>query len=60
MVASLTSDDARTIGPYQLLGQLGRGGLGDVFLGRSASGEHVAVKVIRPELAGDPWFRAHS
>jgi serine/threonine protein kinase len=47
----------RTIGPYQLLRQLGRGSLGDVFLGRSASGETVAVKVIRPELAGDPWFR---
>jgi Protein kinase domain len=57
VVAPLTSDDARTIGPYQLLRQLGRGSLGDVFLGRSASGETVALKVIRPELAGDPWFR---
>ena len=57
MVAPLTSDDARTIGPYQLLGELGRGGLGHVFLGRSASGRNVAVKVIRDELAGDPWFR---
>jgi serine/threonine protein kinase len=57
VVAPLTSDDARTIGPYQLLGQLGHGGLGQVFLGCSASGDAVAVKVIRPELAGDPWFR---
>src|SRR6516225_8410 len=58
VVAPLTSDDVRAIGPYQLLRQLGRGRLGDVFLARPASGETVAVKVIRPELASDPWFRA--
>ena len=57
MVAPLTSDDVRAIGPYQLLRQLGRGRLGDVFLACPASGETVAVKVIRPELASDPWFR---
>jgi hypothetical protein len=32
--------------------------MGQVFLGRSAGGRLVAVKVIRPELAGDPGFRA--
>ena len=50
--------DPREIGPYQLRGQLGRGGMGQVFLGMSAGGRPIAVKVIRPELAADPEFRA--
>jgi Protein kinase domain len=57
VVAPLTSDQPRTIGPYHLVGQLGHGGLGPVFLGRSPGGATVAVKVIRAELAADPWFR---
>jgi len=32
--------------------------MGQVFLGRSAGGRLVAVKVIRPELADEPGFRA--
>ncbi len=41
-----------------MLGRLGAGGMGLVFLGRSAGGRLVAVKVIRDELAADPEFRA--
>ena len=51
-------EDPREIGPYQLRGQLGRGGMGQVFLGMSAGGRPIAVKVIRTELAADPEFRA--
>jgi protein kinase-like protein/Kelch motif protein len=50
--------DPEAIGPYRLLGQLGSGGMGQVFLGLSAGGRLVAVKVIRAELAADPEFRA--
>ena len=32
--------------------RLGCGGMGSVFLGRSAAGSLVAVKVIRADLAG--------
>jgi serine/threonine protein kinase len=32
--------------------------MGHVYLGRSAGGRLVAVKIIRPELAGEPGFRA--
>src|SRR5580704_3262204 len=53
----LQPGDPRLIGPYRLVGRLGRGGMGDVFLGLSAGGRPVAVKVIRAELAADPEFR---
>jgi len=58
MVEGLRVGDPRSVGPYRLLGRLGTGGMGQVFLGRSAGGRLVAVKVIRPELAGEPGFRA--
>lgn len=50
--------DPRRVGPYAVLGVLGAGGMGKVFLGRSPGGRTVAVKVVRPELADDPVFRA--
>ena len=57
-VEELRAGDPPQIGPYLLLGRLGAGGMGQVFLGRSLGGRLVAVKVIRAELAGDPGFRA--
>jgi eukaryotic-like serine/threonine-protein kinase len=57
VVAALQPDDPREIGPYRLLGQLGCGGMGQVFLGLSAGGRPIAVKVIRADLAADPEFR---
>ncbi len=57
LVAGLQPGDPSEIGPYRLLGQLGSGGMGRVFLGMSAGGRPIAVKVIRAELADDPEFR---
>ncbi len=54
----LQAGDPPQVGPYLLLGRLGAGGMGQVFLGRSPGGRLVAVKVIRAELAADPGFRA--
>ncbi|MEU3374877.1 serine/threonine-protein kinase [Streptomyces sp. NPDC006660] len=51
------SDPAR-IGPYLLLGRLGAGGMGRVFLARSDSGRTVAVKVVHEEHVSDEHFRA--
>jgi serine/threonine protein kinase len=52
----LAPGDPEWVGPYRLLGRLGAGGMGTVFLGRADDGARVAVKVLRPELAGDPAF----
>ena len=49
--------DPPMIGPYRLVGELGFGGMGRVFLGRSAGGGSAAVKVVHARLAADPEFR---
>lgn len=50
--------DPQRVGQYRLRAVLGSGGMGRVFLGLSPGGFAVAVKVIHPELARDPEFRA--
>jgi hypothetical protein len=54
---ALRPSDPRMIGRYRLLGQLGQGGMGRVFLGLSEAGSPVAVKVLHAELTADPEFR---
>ncbi|GAA2523882.1 serine/threonine protein kinase [Winogradskya humida] len=54
---SLRPRDPRRLGPYELLARLGEGGMGTVYLGRSAGGTLVAVKMIRADLAHDDEFR---
>jgi Protein kinase domain len=58
VLEELQPGDPVRIGPYQLAGVLGAGGMGRVFLGWSSGGRPVAVKVIKSELAADPEFRA--
>ena len=50
--------DPERIGPYVLLGRLGAGAMGQVFLGRSTAGRLVAVKTIKIEFAEEAGFRA--
>ncbi|MFG2607272.1 protein kinase [Streptomyces sp. NPDC048514] len=54
----LEADEPAGIGPYRLLGRLGSGGMGRVYLGRSAGGRTVAVKTVHPHFALDEEFRA--
>ncbi|MFE4690955.1 serine/threonine-protein kinase [Streptomyces sp. NPDC056749] len=53
----LGSGDPQRIGSYRLLGRLGAGGMGQVFLARSDRGRTVAIKLVRPELAEQQQFR---
>ncbi|MFH8711647.1 bifunctional serine/threonine-protein kinase/ABC transporter substrate-binding protein [Streptomyces zaomyceticus] len=54
----LLPSDPSTIAGYRLLGRLGAGGMGVVYLGRTAAGELAAVKVTHADQAEQPDFRA--
>jgi Tol biopolymer transport system component len=46
------------LGPYQIVGSLGAGGMGDVYRARDTRLDRtVAVKVIHANVANDPLFR---
>ncbi|TXS42151.1 serine/threonine protein kinase [Streptomyces sp. uw30] len=53
----LSTGDPESIGGYTLLGRLGVGGMGVVYLGVSASGRQVAVKLVRGSYAQEEEFR---
>jgi len=56
-VQPLPANSPERVGDYALLGKLGAGAMGSVYLGRSRGGRPVAVKVARAELAESPEFR---
>ncbi|MFB7505861.1 serine/threonine-protein kinase [Streptomyces broussonetiae] len=49
----LGTGDPIRLGPYRVLGVLGEGGMGKVYVGQDSAGSLAAVKVLRPELAHD-------
>ena len=54
---SIQPGDPSRVGSYRVIGRLGAGGMGRVFLGTSPAGRKVAIKVINPEFADSPQFR---
>jgi outer membrane protein assembly factor BamB len=62
VIEPLPPGRARLIGPYQLLGLLGAGGMGEVYLARPAGAPDplaglVALKTVRADLDLDDGFR---
>jgi eukaryotic-like serine/threonine-protein kinase len=57
-VAPLLPGDPPWLGSYRLIGRLGQGGQGTVYLGQPPSGLPVAVKLLRAEWTRDPVARA--
>jgi serine/threonine protein kinase len=57
LVEPLRRWDPEQVGGFVLVGRLGAGAMGRVYLGRSAAGRLVAVKTIKAELAEELDFR---
>jgi hypothetical protein len=57
LILPLAPGDPQQLGGHQLIGLLGHGGMGRVYLGISPAGGQVAVKVMHPHFAGDTAFR---
>ncbi|WP_328777124.1 serine/threonine protein kinase [Streptomyces goshikiensis] len=53
---SLQPGDLPEIGGYRLLARLGAGGMGEVFLARTASGRPLALKTVHRDLSLEPGF----
>lgn len=49
-ITPLNPEDPCVLGDFELLGRIGQGGMGQVFLGESPGGEPAAVKVIKPSV----------
>lgn len=57
-VEPLGRGDPRQLGPFSLVGRLGEGGQGVVYLGRDADGVRVAVKLLHVKFSGDLTARS--
>ncbi|KOG39836.1 protein kinase domain-containing protein [Streptomyces resistomycificus] len=55
---TLRENDPQSVGGYRIESRIGTGGMGVVYLGRSASGRAVAVKVVHTRYADNAEFRA--
>ncbi len=56
--APLERGDPASLGRYEVIGRLGAGGQGAVYLGRARRGELVAIKLLHAQMAADSAARA--
>ncbi|GAB3689012.1 hypothetical protein GCM10028793_04970 [Nocardiopsis oceani] len=52
------AQDPEALGRYRVVGRIGAGGMGAVYAGIDDTGGCAAVKVVHPQYAADPEFRA--
>ncbi|WP_064744175.1 serine/threonine-protein kinase [Actinomadura oligospora] len=57
-VGALRSGDPERLGQYALIGRIGEGGQGTVFLATAEDGRRVAVKLLHSDLTSDDRARA--
>ncbi|WP_394429752.1 serine/threonine-protein kinase [Streptomyces sp. SGAir0957] len=57
MPRPLAHDDPAVLGPYRLIARLGSGGMGTVYVARSAGGRTVALKTMHARIAEDAAAR---
>ncbi|HEU5159314.1 MAG TPA: serine/threonine-protein kinase [Streptosporangiaceae bacterium] len=56
--APLERGDPASLGQYEVVGRLGAGGQGAVYLGRAPQGEPVAIKLLHAQMTADSAARA--
>ncbi|MEJ7628215.1 MAG: serine/threonine-protein kinase [Nocardioidaceae bacterium] len=57
-MATPAAPSTHTVGPYRLIGQIGEGGMGVVYLAQAPDDRRVAIKILRPSVVGDAHGRA--
>jgi ABC-type branched-subunit amino acid transport system substrate-binding protein len=58
MADPLLPEDPARVGSYELVGRLGDGGQGSVYLGRDRHGREVAIKLLHARFSRDPAARS--
>src|SRR3954452_9504390 len=57
-IAPLEAGEPRQVGPFRIVGRIGEGGQGVVYLGVNASGERAAMKLLHVKFFGDTIARS--
>jgi serine/threonine protein kinase/ABC-type amino acid transport substrate-binding protein len=57
-IAPLEAGEPRQVGPFRIVGRIGEGGQGIVYLGMNASGERAAIKLLHVKFSGDTIARS--
>ncbi|GAA2884919.1 hypothetical protein GCM10010517_48480 [Streptosporangium fragile] len=57
-IEPLEPGEPRQLGPFRILGRIGEGGQGVVYLGVNATGERAAIKLLHVKFSGDAIARS--